>query len=151
MILWSGDVAQACRQTQSSLRLPPPLGICQVFSTLKQIRWVVLSSQQTSIFVVRLQLLATQFPARSEHSERDSGWLLSCVCPVRSARRLELGVVPEKRSWCSVFYVHVEKRKWNTWFGRWYDFPLSLFGDNLILPPTHQITSIISPEFLVPK
>ncbi|CAM6126062.1 unnamed protein product [Calypogeia fissa] len=32
-----GDVAQACRQTQSSLRLPPPLGICQVFSTLKQI------------------------------------------------------------------------------------------------------------------
>ncbi|BBN03501.1 DNA ligase 1 [Marchantia polymorpha subsp. ruderalis] len=32
-----GDVAQACRQTQSILRLPPPLRICQVFSTLKQI------------------------------------------------------------------------------------------------------------------
>ncbi|KAL3698658.1 hypothetical protein R1sor_012734 [Riccia sorocarpa] len=32
-----GDVAQACRQTQSILRLPPPLRICKVFSTLKQI------------------------------------------------------------------------------------------------------------------
>ncbi|KAL2645294.1 hypothetical protein R1flu_012881 [Riccia fluitans] len=32
-----GDVAQACRQTQSILRLPPALRIGKVFSTLKQI------------------------------------------------------------------------------------------------------------------